>query len=691
MSNLIPPGESILAELGIDKVALKSIDRWKRTQYRAVINWLTKYKSHSDASNLEQLRGLIEAFYHLCGLEAWEKAGKIISIRLNTPTNEELHKQLQTWGYYQQQLKIYQELFKRINQDWDAIYLECQGSDALASGNWQQSIEFYQQQFEISQNLLDKSKPIAALIGLANNLKFLGKSQEATKYYLQILEIAFQSSDQKGKIIALGGLGSILTSLGQYEIAVEYHQQQLNTAKEIGYSLGKADALLNLGHAYHFLKHYQTAIKYQHQSLEIAKKIENREAEAKAFSLLGRSNHELSKYDLAIYFHNNSLEIYRTIGLPIEEAEVLANLAISEMQNVKHSSNLEESILDNLHQALFIFMEKGCQIKEANILKYLAITYEMKGDIDIAKKYLNQALEITTKLKLPLTEECNQLLNKYKEKQFYQTNNSSRFQAIDDNEGDSLTKKINVVIITATSVERKAVLDLLKPYPRRKKILTVFSKSATYYLGQFGAYKTVVTMCRMGSIGENSATKATEQALRKWQPQAIIMVGIAFGKDSNTQNIGDVLVASEIIFYEKQRLSEKDKYYRGPIPPSNSTLLDRFENVHDWNFPNLEGSPCKIIVGSILSGEKLVDDPLFKTKLFNDFPQAIGGEMEGAGLCSASMSENTAWILVKSICDWADGNKNDKNQPLAAEAAASLVHHVLSQKTVLNGIKQPGI
>jgi len=542
MSNLIPPGESLLAELGIDEVVLKSIDREKRTQYRAVINWLTKYKPHSEASNLEQLTGLIQAFYHLCALESWEEAGKIISIRLNTPTNEELHKQLKTWGYYQQQLELVQKIFKKINQNWDAICLESQGNDALASGNWQQSIEFYQQQLQISQNLLDKSRLIAALIGLANNLKFLGKYQEATKYYLQILEIAFQSSDQKGKIISLGGLGSILTSSGQYEIAVEYHQQQLNTAKEISDSLGKADALLNLGHAYHFLKDYKTAIKYQEQSLEIAEKIENREAKAKALSLLGISNHELRKYDLAIYFHNQSLQIYRAIGLPIEEAEVLANLAISEMQNVKHSSNLEESILEDLHQALSIFIEKGCQIKEANILKYLAITYEMLGDIDIAKKYLNQALQITTKLKLPLKEECNQLLNKYKEKQFHQKNNSSRFQVIHENEGDALSKEINVVIITATPVERKAVLDLLRPYPRRKKILTVFSKSATYYLGQFGAYKTVVTMCRMGSIGENSATKATEQALRKWQPQAIIMVGIAFGKDSNTQKIGDVLV-----------------------------------------------------------------------------------------------------------------------------------------------------
>ncbi len=58
--------------------------------------------------------------------------------------------------------------------------------------------------------------------------------------------------------------------------------------------------------------------------------------------------------------------------------------------------------------------------------------------------------------------------------------------------------------------------------------------------------------------------------------------------------------------------------------------------------------------------------------------------MEGIGFCSAANSLQKPWILIKAICDWADGKKNDKHQPLAAAAAVSLVHYVLSQKTILN-------
>ena len=250
-----------------------------------------------------------------------------------------------------------------------------------------------------------------------------------------------------------------------------------------------------------------------------------------------------------------------------------------------------------------------------------------------------------------------------------------------------IKQKIDVVLITATDVELKAVTHLLKPYPRRKKILLVYSGPETYYLGKFGAYNTVVTKCRMGAIGEGSVILATEQAQRLWNPKAIIMIGIAFGKDPTKQKIGDVLVASQIISYEEQRVGE-EIIYRGSIPPSNTILLNRFENVQNWQFARPDGSYCSLIVGSILSGEKLIDNPDFKATLFQKFPQAVGGEMEGAGLCAASGRVGTAWILVKSICDWGDGRKHKKHQPLAAAAAASLVHHVLSQKTVLNGIKK---
>jgi hypothetical protein len=44
--SIIPSGEVVLMELGIESAAVKFTKyRRKRTHYRAIINWLTKYKS----------------------------------------------------------------------------------------------------------------------------------------------------------------------------------------------------------------------------------------------------------------------------------------------------------------------------------------------------------------------------------------------------------------------------------------------------------------------------------------------------------------------------------------------------------------------------------------------------------------------------------------------------------------------
>lgn len=269
----------------------------------------------------------------------------------------------------------------------------------------------------------------------------------------------------------------------------------------------------------------------------------------------------------------------------------------------------------------------------------------------------------------------------------WHVSNFPQLTEIDAARAQALSRQIDVVIMTATDVELEAVISLLQPYPRRKTVLLAYQGPETYYLGKFGAWKTAVTKCRMGAGGAGGSTLATESAIRNWQPRAIIMVGIAFGKDAAKQKIGDVLVASQIIPYEKQRVGV-EVIFRDPIPPTNSTLLNRFENPLGWQFSRPDGKSCAIRYGPLLSGEKLVDDAQFKANLFHRFPQAIGGEMEGAGVAAAAGQNSIAWILVKGICDWGDGKKHNNYQPMAAAAATSLVYHVLSKQGVLKSIKK---
>lgn len=240
----------------------------------------------------------------------------------------------------------------------------------------------------------------------------------------------------------------------------------------------------------------------------------------------------------------------------------------------------------------------------------------------------------------------------------------------------------DVILLTAVKFERDAVLRLLSPLPGQQAIWRARIDKETYYLGQFGNYKTVVTMCEMGTTGRGSSILATYEAINLWIPRVVVMVGFAYGKDSEKQKIADILVSSQVINLGPKRRGKKT-IYRGARVEPGPTLLNRFRDAMGWQFKRPDGSQCDIIIGPILSEEDLIDNLDHKKSLLEQFPDAIGGEMEGAGVYAAADRQRIEWIIIKGICDWADGNKDKEHQPLAAAAAVSLVHFVLSEPDVL--------
>ena len=252
---------------------------------------------------------------------------------------------------------------------------------------------------------------------------------------------------------------------------------------------------------------------------------------------------------------------------------------------------------------------------------------------------------------------------------------------------DILKGENPILILTAVTIELKEVLAFLTPLGEYDSILKGHVGQETYYIGKYGSETAIVTMCGMGAMGRDSVILATQQAVSSFSPIAIIMIGIAFGKDSTKQILGDVLVASQVVSYEQQRVGGEKAIHRGVIVQTGPVLLNRFRQALDWHYEMADGKFAKALFGPVLSGEKLVDQEKYKEELFAAFPQAIGGEMEGAGLYAVAARTNTEWIIIKGICDWADGTKTDNYQSVAARAAASLVHYVLSDSTALETLK----
>jgi nucleoside phosphorylase len=245
--------------------------------------------------------------------------------------------------------------------------------------------------------------------------------------------------------------------------------------------------------------------------------------------------------------------------------------------------------------------------------------------------------------------------------------------------------KPKLAVVVATEIELRQALRVLKPRPHRPRIWKVAYRHDTYYLGRFGAFEAVVTLCSMGSEGVSGSTLTIDEAIRQWKSAAVVLVGIAFGASRRKHLPGDVLIAQELAPYEHQKVGEQITF-RNPVPPSSAVLVNRFRNALDWRFERPDKSVCRAHVGLMLAGAKLVNNQEFKNELLRQFPNAIGGEMEGAGLWAASDRNRTEWVLAKAVCDWGDGRKHDEYQEMAAAAAVSLCHHVFSDPHALDGV-----
>jgi nucleoside phosphorylase len=167
------------------------------------------------------------------------------------------------------------------------------------------------------------------------------------------------------------------------------------------------------------------------------------------------------------------------------------------------------------------------------------------------------------------------------------------------------------------------------------------------------------------------------------------MVGIAFGLKPDKQKIGDILVSRQICCYDLQRVTELTpgeitNTPRGDRVTSAPRLLDRFEaGTVGW-----EGG--KVRFGLVLSGDKLVDSATLKANLLALEPEAIGGEMEAAGVYAAAYKGKVDWIMVKAICDWGEAKNTpnkDEDQARAARNAAEFVFQVIREGGLAEGIR----
>jgi nucleoside phosphorylase len=243
--------------------------------------------------------------------------------------------------------------------------------------------------------------------------------------------------------------------------------------------------------------------------------------------------------------------------------------------------------------------------------------------------------------------------------------------------------KADLVIITALEKEAKAVVSRLEDH----RVERFEARDIrTYHCGTIPiqdterAYRVVVVL--LPSMGETSAATAVTDAIARWNPSFVLMVGIAGGIPQDDLDLGDVVVADQIIGYEYGKVTEDGIEPRDRVYPVSALLLDRVRSFWDdsWaqqvNIPrpdNATRAVSKLVIGPIASGNKVIASTEFRQRLKTRWPKLVALEMEGEGVFAAVFDRPQIRnaLVIRGICDMADERKSDEWQEYAADVAAT--------------------
>lgn len=250
------------------------------------------------------------------------------------------------------------------------------------------------------------------------------------------------------------------------------------------------------------------------------------------------------------------------------------------------------------------------------------------------------------------------------------------------NEGE---KQMNsTLIITALQLELDHILE---SFQLSCQIEQVKQDNRFYYTLHPDIETTIVCTSILG-MGQANAAIAIKDALSYMTFDRVILAGICGGLYENLK-MGDIVVSEKIVDYEIGKVLDDERIIRWNVYNSDYTIINQMKNFSSerWrsqlNQLSITDYSPSVMFGTVLSGNKVMANREEAKNLSAVWDKALAIEMEASGIANALYQTPNAppFIMVKSVCDLADKNKNDDWQDIAAKTAAVFViDFVLSQR-----------
>jgi nucleoside phosphorylase len=232
-----------------------------------------------------------------------------------------------------------------------------------------------------------------------------------------------------------------------------------------------------------------------------------------------------------------------------------------------------------------------------------------------------------------------------------------------------------LLVMVATAIERDAIVAAVRELAPRQTVRRSFAGAHTVFsLGVIADTELLLAQSEMGTESVGGMTLTAADLVDSLVPDYLVCVGIAYGLRPDKQQVGDVMVSTQLKLWDPKKVMDSSVgeaiIWRGDKVLASVLLLDRCRSATlDWH-------DCTIHFGLLLTANTLVNATRLVQALRASEPDAIGGEMEGAGVYIVGAARKLDWIVIKGISDWG-AHKEDDGQGAAARNAARFLLHVV--------------
>ncbi len=267
------------------------------------------------------------------------------------------------------------------------------GATSRRKGDYELSLNYYEQALIIQRQIGDKLGESSTLIGIGHVHESRGDYELSLKYYEQALGIKRQIEDKLGESSTLIGIGNVHWNHGDYELSLNYYERALRIRRELEDKLGESNTLFGIGNVHWNRGDYELSLNYYEQALRIKRQIGDKRGESDTLIGIGNVHVDRGDYELALSSYEQCLRIKRQIGDKRRESIVLDNIGFIHWNHGDYKLSLSYN-----EQALRIQRQIRDKDSEGNTLHNIGLIHWNRGDYELSLSCLEQALRIVRQI-----------------------------------------------------------------------------------------------------------------------------------------------------------------------------------------------------------------------------------------------------------------------------------------------------